>query len=126
MISRFVFFLLIILFIDLTFSTMNNKKSSPMSFTRRRQLDEQFRRLTKQCEQKVSCQKFISTISLKNDNSVQQQEKELAEIDMINCVRQCISDSCYKSIYEKDPLERGEIDARSSHYKSCWIKYQKE
>ena len=104
---------------------MNNKKSS-MSFTRRRQFDEMFRHLTKQCEQKDSCQKFISTISLKTDNPIQQQQKELAEIDMINCVRRCISYLCYKNIYEKDPLERGEIDARSNHFKSCWIKEQKE
>ncbi len=104
----------------------NNKKTSSMSFTRRRQLDELFRRLTRQCEQKDSCQKFLSTIELKTDSSIQQQQKELAEIDMINCVRQCISYSCYRNIYEKDPLERGEIDVRSSHFKSCWIKEQKE
>jgi hypothetical protein len=104
----------------------NNKKSSSMSFSRRRQLDELFRRLTRQCEQKDSCQKFLSTISLKMDTTFQQQQKELAEIDMINCVRRCISYLCYKDIYEKDPLERGEIDTRSNHFKSCWIKEQKE
>ncbi|CAF3681718.1 unnamed protein product [Rotaria socialis] len=98
-----------------------------MSSTRRRQLDETFRRLTRQCEQRDSCQKYLPTISLKTDNSLeQQQQKELAEIDMINCVRRCISYSCYKDIYEKDPLERGEIDARSNQYKNCWIKEQKE
>ena len=105
---------------------MNNKKSQPMSFPRRRHLDELYRRLTRQCEQRDLCQQFIPTISLKTDNSVQQQQKELAEIDMINCVRQCISFLCYKNIYEKDSLERGEIDVRSSHFKSCWIKEQKE
>jgi hypothetical protein len=123
MIIRFLF---IILFIDIISSTMNNKKNLPMSFTRRRQLDELFRRLTRQCEQRDSCQIFIPTISLKTDSLVQQQQKELAEIDMINCVRQCISYTCYKNIYEKDPLERGEIDVRSTHFKTCWIKEQKE
>jgi len=105
---------------------MNNKKNLPMSFTRRRQLDELFRRLTRQCEQRDSCQIFIPTISLKTDNLFQQQQKELAEIDMINCVRRCISYNCYKNIYEKDPLERGEIDVRSTQFKICWIKEQKE
>jgi hypothetical protein len=105
---------------------MNNKKHSPMSFTRRRQFDETFRRLTRQCEQRDSCQKFVPTISLKSDTAFQQQQKELAEIDMINCIRRCISYLCYRNIYEKDPLERGEIDVRSSEFKSCWIKEQKE
>lgn len=104
---------------------MNNKKTS-MSATRRRQLDEAFRRLNRQCEQRDSCQKYLPTISLKTDNSLEQQQKELAEIDMINCVRRCISHSCYKDIYEKDPLERGEIDVRSNQFKTCWIKEQKE
>jgi hypothetical protein len=122
MIIRFVF---IVLFIDLTFATMNNKKPS-MSFPRRRQLDELFRRLTRQCEQKETCQKFISKLAFKSDNSFQQQQKELAEIDMINCIRLCISHLCYKNIYEKDPLERGEIDVRANQFKSCWIKEQKE
>jgi hypothetical protein len=122
---QFVFFLLSILFIDLTCSTTNNKKSS-MSFSRRRHFDETFRRSTRQCEQKDLCQKYLLTISAKTDTPFQQQQKELAEIDMINCVRRCISYSCYKDIYEKDPLERGEIDARSNEFKSCWIKEQKE
>ena len=97
-----------------------------MSFTRRRQLDETFRRLTRQCERKDSCQKYSLKVSSQVDNSFQQQEKELAETDMINCVRQCISYSCYKNIYEKDPLELGEIDVRFNQFKSCWIKEQKE
>ncbi|CAF0792941.1 unnamed protein product [Rotaria sordida] len=126
MIIRFVCILYIILFIDITYSSTNNKKSSPMSFPRRRQFDETFRRLTRQCEQKESCQKYLSTITLKTDNSLEQQQKELAEIDMINCIRRCISYSCYKDIYENDPLERGEIDVRSNQFKSCWIKEQKE
>ncbi len=125
MILRCIVFLVIILFIDLTFSSMNNKKGPPMSFTRRRQLDETFRRLNRQCEQKESCQKYLSTISMRTDTSFQQHQKELAEIEMINCVRRCILYSCYRDIYEKDPLERGEIDARSSLFKLCWIKEQK-
>lgn len=97
-----------------------------MSATRRRQLDETYRRLNRQCDQKDLCQKYLPTISLKTDNLLEQQQKELAEIDMINCVRRCISHACFKEIYEKDPLERGEIDVRSHQFKSCWIKEQKE
>jgi hypothetical protein len=126
MIIRFLFLLFIILFIDLTFSTMNNKKNPPMSFTRRRQFDETFRRLTRQCEQKETCQKYLPTIPFKSDTFIQQQQKELAEIDRINCVRRCISHTCYKHIYEKDPLERGEIDVRFNDFRICWIKEQKE
>ncbi len=106
---------------------MTNTKKSPMSFTRRRQLDELFRRLTRQCEQKDLCRKLIPKISFKSDYSIQQQQqKELNEIDIINCVRRCISYLCYKNIYEKDPLELGEIDVRSNQFKTCWIKEQKE
>lgn len=117
--NRSIVFL--ILFVHLTYSTVNNKHS--MSFSRRRQLDEAFRRLNRQCEQKESCQKLNPTIIVKNDYSSQQ--KEFAEINMINCIRRCISSQCYRNIYEKDPLELGEIDVRTSQFKTCWIKEQK-
>ena len=117
MIIRFLWILFLIDFIY----------SNKVPFARRRQLDELFRRLTRQCEQKEICQKFLPKLTLKTDNSLQQQQqKELAEIDMINCVRRCISNPCYKTLYEKDPLERGEIDARASQFKTCWTKEQKE
>lgn len=122
MIIRVVCFLL---FIHLTFSTMNNKKSSSMSFTRRRQLDERLRRLTKQCEQRETCQKSLLTKTYSSEK-LTQEAKELAEIDTTNCVRRCISLLCYREIYSKDPLERGEIDVRYNQFKSCWIKEQKD
>ena len=53
-----------------------------------------------------------------------QPEKELIELDLINCIRRCISTACYREIYEKDPLERGEIDTRSQPFKTCWITEQ--
>jgi hypothetical protein len=115
MIIRFLWILFLINLIN----------STKLPFERRRQLDELLRRVTRQCEQKEICQKFLPKISLKTDNSFQQQQKELAEIEMINCIRRCISHLCYRNIYEKDPLERGEIDARASQFKSCWIKDQK-
>ena len=104
---------------------MNNKKGSSMSFTRRRQLDELLRRLTKQCEQRELCQKHLINKSFSSEK-IHQQEQELAEIETINCIRRCISSSCYRDIYQKDPLERGEIDSRYQQFKSCWIKEQKE
>jgi len=96
-----------------------------MSFTRRRQLDERLRRLTRQCEQRETCQKYLLTKTLTNEQ-INPQEKEFAEIDTTNCIRRCVSSSCYRDIYQKDPLERGEIDARYSQFKTCWIKEQKD
>jgi len=71
MIVRFVFLLLIILLVNLVFSTMNNIKSPSISSIRRPQFNETFRRLTRQSEQEDSGQKYLSTISLKADNSFQ-------------------------------------------------------
>ena len=104
---------------------MNNKKSSSMSFTRRRQFDERLRRQTRQCEQRETCQKSLLTLTMTNEQT-NQREKDLAEIDMTNCIRRCISSSCYRDIYQKDPLERGEIDVRYNQFKTCWIKEQKD
>ncbi|XP_017013880.2 uncharacterized protein [Drosophila takahashii] len=39
----------------------------------------------------------------------------------INCIRQCISPSCYKDIYAFNELEEGEIDARLNSFKGCVI-----
>nr|XP_004927291.1 uncharacterized protein LOC101742833 [Bombyx mori] len=36
------------------------------------------------------------------------------------CVRECISPSCYKEIYQADPLEEGEIDVRLNSFKGCF------
>jgi hypothetical protein len=72
----------------------------------------------------MSKNSFNHFIKIENSNQ-QQTQKELAEINMINCIRDCISYLCCKDIYENDPLERGEIDVRSSQLKSCWIKQQK-
>ena len=92
-----------------------------MSFQRRRQFDEQLRRLTRQCEQKQVCEQISSTI----DNTSSLAEKELRQIELINCIRRCISSNCFRNLYEKDPLERGEIDVRSHQFKICWINQQK-
>ena len=39
-----------------------------------------------------------------------------------NCVLSCISKSCYKDVYGKNPLEEGEIDQRISSFKGCYAK----
>lgn len=106
------------LFIHFTFSTMNNKKSSSMSFPRRRLLDERFRRQTRLCEQHDLCQPKPSLPS--------PAAQELLEIETLNCIRRCISSTCYKQIYAVDPLERGEIDQRAKPFQTCWIKEQKD
>ncbi|EDV22183.1 uncharacterized protein TRIADDRAFT_8601, partial [Trichoplax adhaerens] len=37
------------------------------------------------------------------------------------CIRQCISPSCYGSLYAWDELEEGEIDIRLSSFKGCFV-----
>ncbi|XP_063833630.1 uncharacterized protein LOC135082800 [Ostrinia nubilalis] len=37
------------------------------------------------------------------------------------CVRECVSPSCYRDLYQNDPLEDGEIDVRLNSFKGCFI-----
>ncbi|XP_017772463.1 PREDICTED: uncharacterized protein LOC108559638 [Nicrophorus vespilloides] len=37
------------------------------------------------------------------------------------CIRQCISPSCYKDLYQSDLLEEGEVDVRLNSFKGCFI-----
>lgn len=37
----------------------------------------------------------------------------------LSCEYECVSESCYNSVYAKDPLEEGEVDIRLSHFKGC-------
>ncbi len=39
-----------------------------------------------------------------------------------NCILKCISKNCYKDVYEKNPLEEGEIDQRLTSFKGCYAK----
>ncbi|EDV42793.2 uncharacterized protein Dana_GF16851 [Drosophila ananassae] len=39
----------------------------------------------------------------------------------INCIRRCISPSCYQDIYAFNELEEGEIDVRLNSFKGCVI-----
>jgi hypothetical protein len=95
-----------------------------MSFTRRRQLDDALRRLTRQCEQRETCSKHSSNKAFAREPA-DQHEQEMNEIETIHCVRRCISPMCYRDIYQNDPLERGEIDVRFNLFKTCWINEQK-
>ena len=36
-----------------------------------------------------------------------------------DCEYECVSESCYNSVYSKDPLEEGEVDIRLPHFKGC-------
>ncbi|XP_064556491.1 uncharacterized protein LOC135440991 [Drosophila montana] len=44
-----------------------------------------------------------------------------AMVSKLNCLRQCISHSCYQDIYAFDELEEGEIDVRTNSFKGCVI-----
>ncbi|XP_059055883.1 uncharacterized protein LOC131849781 [Achroia grisella] len=37
------------------------------------------------------------------------------------CVRECVSPSCYRELYQADQLEEGEIDVRLNSFKGCFI-----
>ena len=44
-----------------------------------------------------------------------------------NCVNKCTSAKCYEDIYEKYPLEDGEVDVRrSQEFSTCMRKEQRE
>ncbi|EDW71747.1 uncharacterized protein Dwil_GK22660 [Drosophila willistoni] len=42
-------------------------------------------------------------------------------VSKINCIRRCISPSCYHDIYAFNELEEGEIDVRLNSFKGCVI-----
>ncbi|KAH8399053.1 hypothetical protein KR215_001292, partial [Drosophila sulfurigaster] len=44
-----------------------------------------------------------------------------AMVAKLNCLRRCISPSCYQDIYAFDELEEGEIDVRMNSFKGCVI-----
>lgn len=45
--------------------------------------------------------------------------RDLFGVEMMSCVRQCMSADCYKELYAEDELEEGEIDVRFSSFKGC-------
>ena len=60
------------------------------------------------CEQTPECQAFA-----------------LAEA--ANCINQCLSEECYKEVYEKEPLEDGEIDRkREGMFTKCLRRLERE
>ncbi|XP_050302226.1 uncharacterized protein LOC126740306 isoform X2 [Anthonomus grandis grandis] len=42
-------------------------------------------------------------------------------LSKVTCVRQCVSPSCYKDLYQQDMLEEGEVDVRLNSFKGCFI-----
>ncbi|KAH1001701.1 uncharacterized protein LOC109534752 isoform X2 [Dendroctonus ponderosae] len=42
-------------------------------------------------------------------------------LSKITCVRQCVSPSCYRDLYQQDLLEDGEVDVRLNSFKGCFI-----
>ncbi|CAH8551753.1 unnamed protein product [Schistosoma turkestanicum] len=47
-------------------------------------------------------------------------------LEHTKCIRLCISETCYKSLYGFDELEEGEIDVRFSSFKGCVLQKLKE
>lgn len=45
----------------------------------------------------------------------------LEGVDRLNCIRECISPTCYIELYQGDKLEIGEIDVRFESFKGCFI-----
>ncbi|SPP88455.1 uncharacterized protein LOC117590056 [Drosophila guanche] len=60
-------------------------------------------------EQEVACEEHTQCINLN------------ADVSKINCIRRCISSSCYQDIYAFNELEEGEIDVRLNSFKGCVI-----
>ncbi|XP_066254889.1 uncharacterized protein [Euwallacea similis] len=44
-----------------------------------------------------------------------------SDLSKVNCVRQCVSPSCYRDLYQQDFLEEGEVDVRLNSFKGCFI-----
>ncbi|KAG5897444.1 hypothetical protein JTB14_002705 [Gonioctena quinquepunctata] len=42
-------------------------------------------------------------------------------VSKILCIRQCVSPTCYKDLYQSDLLEEGEVDVRLNSFKGCFI-----
>ncbi|XP_017037464.1 uncharacterized protein [Drosophila kikkawai] len=61
-------------------------------------------------ELEVSCDQHVKCVNLSP-----------VGVAKINCIRQCISPSCYQDIYAFNELEEGEIDARLNSFKGCVI-----
>ncbi|RVE50783.1 hypothetical protein evm_004532 [Chilo suppressalis] len=61
-----------------------------------------FREFETACEQSSACSKING-------------------LTKTRCVRECVSPSCYKELYQADPLEEGEIDVRLNSFKGCFI-----
>ncbi|EDW33652.1 GL11860 [Drosophila persimilis] len=60
-------------------------------------------------EQEVACEQHTQCVNLN------------VGVTKINCIRHCISPSCYQDIYAFNALEEGEIDVRLNSFKGCVI-----
>ncbi|XP_044743637.1 uncharacterized protein LOC123305867 [Chrysoperla carnea] len=47
--------------------------------------------------------------------------RQLNGVAKIRCIRECVSPSCYRDIYQSDQLEEGEIDVRLNSFKGCFV-----
>ncbi|XP_063901720.1 uncharacterized protein LOC135121328 [Zophobas morio] len=82
------------------------------------------------CEQKITYTFPEFPYKESNKNEVMFREVETAcergcvgksGVSKILCVRQCVSPSCYRDLYQADQLEEGEVDVRLNSFKGCFI-----
>ncbi|KAK9722329.1 protein of unknown function (DUF4787) [Popillia japonica] len=82
------------------------------------------------CEEKVvyTFTEFAYKESAKNEAMFREYEATCEAgcsgkkgVSKVLCVRQCVSPSCYKDLYQQDQLEEGEVDVRLNSFKGCFI-----
>ncbi|KRT86825.1 hypothetical protein AMK59_2224, partial [Oryctes borbonicus] len=82
------------------------------------------------CEQKVvyTFTEFPYKESAKNEAMFREYEAACEAscsgkkgVSKVLCIRQCVSPSCYKDLYQQDQLEEGEVDVRLNSFKGCFI-----
>ena len=67
---------------------------------RKKRDDKKYRAAKQRCEMSSECQGIFG-------------------VKQVECIRMCISETCYNELYANDPLEEGEIDVRLNSYKGC-------
>jgi hypothetical protein len=92
---------------EINFVGSNSKQPGKLAFPeydykRKLNLENQFKKQYIKCEASDACTSLG------------------VDIDRENCIYKCMSNRCYKEIYDFDPLEEGEIDQRLVSFKGCF------
>ena len=72
--------------------------------------------------------KFDRIWKARKENCERTEEcQELPPAESMNCVNLCLSEVCYNEVYEKEPLEDGEIDKkRDLQFTKCLRKEERD